>query len=149
MDVQRLNRLARQLREVALKASQDGAELPISIGELAVVENVARTPDSTITDIVRGTGLAQSRVSKVVRDLAADGVFITTRDPNDRRQTRVRLDPKVRRQAFEDFGSRPIGVALAEARPKLSDQQVAKVEHLLDELADLFDGDEVSEHGAD
>lgn len=137
MDVQRLNRLARQLREVALKASQEGAELPISIGELAVFESVAREPDSTITDIVRVTGLAQSRVSKVVRDLAADGVVITTRDPEDRRQTRVRLDPAIRKKAFEDFGSRPISAALAEAVPA---QNITRIEHLLDELANLIDG---------
>ncbi|HEX3783624.1 MAG TPA: MarR family transcriptional regulator [Pseudonocardiaceae bacterium] len=149
MDVQRLNRLARQLREIALKASQDGAELPISFGELAVVESVARNPDSTITDIVRGTELAQSRVSRVVHALAADGVFITTRDPNDRRQTRVRLDPKVRKQMFEDFGSRSVSAALAETSPRLSDENIARAEQLLDELADLIDGQHASEHGAE
>lgn len=138
MDVRRLNRLARQLREIALKASQDGEELPISVGQLAVFEDVARWPDSTISDIVRRTGLAQSRVSKVVGELAEEDVFLVGRDAKDKRQTRVSLDPKVRRQTFEEYGLRPIDGMVAKAAPHLSDAEVRRVIELLAELDALL-----------
>ena len=144
MDVLRLNRLARQLREIALKASQAGAELPVSVGELTVIENVARRPDSTISDISRSTGLAQSRVSKVVQDLAEKGVFQCRKDANDRRQTRVRLHPAVREQTFEEYGKRSVDRALADAFPCLDTAAVTRAVALLGELADLLDRDATS-----
>jgi DNA-binding MarR family transcriptional regulator len=139
VDVLQLNRLARQLREIALKASQGGADLPISVGELAILENVARYPNSTISEISRSTGLAQSRVSKVVRELSEEGVFHHSKDPNDRRQTRVRLDAKVRRQTFEDYGSRPIDEALSDAVSHLDAAGVERVKELLAELSGLLE----------
>lgn len=138
VDVLQLNRLARQLREIALKASQGGADLPISVGELAILENVARHPNSTISEISRSTGLAQSRVSKVVRELSEEGVFQHSKDPNDRRQTRVQLDAKVQRQTFEDHGSRPIDEALSDAVPHLDAAGVKRVKELLAELSGLL-----------
>jgi DNA-binding MarR family transcriptional regulator len=141
MEVRRLIRLARQLREIALKASQDGDDLPLSIGELAIVEHVARNPDSAITEIARGTGLAQSRVSRVVRELGGEGVFHLVKNPQDRRETRVRLDPNTYRQTVEDYSSRPISQALAEATPYLSKAERERAGKLLTELADLLGSD--------
>ncbi|MFC7273491.1 MarR family winged helix-turn-helix transcriptional regulator [Paractinoplanes rhizophilus] len=138
MDVFQLNRLARRLREIALRASQEGAELPISVGELAILEHVARFPGSTISEISRSTGLAQSRVSKVVRELSDDGVFQHAADPEDRRRTRVRLDPRVRHQTFDEYGSRPIDAALAAAAPHLDAAGLARVQELAAELAGLL-----------
>jgi DNA-binding MarR family transcriptional regulator len=138
VDVIRLNRLARRLREIALKASQGGAELPISVGELSVVEAVARTPDSAISEISRTTGLAQSWVSAIVRDLSQQGVFQQTKDPNDRRQTRVRLDPEIRRTSFEDYGTRPIDHAVMQAAPHLDASGLQRVKQLLAELDQLL-----------
>ena len=138
VDVIRLNRLARQLREIALKASQEGAELSISVGELAVIETVARNPDSTISEISRRTGLAQSWVSKIVRELSEDGVFHHGKDPNDRRQTRVRLDPEIQRRTVEDYGARPIDEAVADAAPHLDAAGVKRVKELLVELDRLL-----------
>ncbi len=141
MNVRRLNKLSRQLREIALKASQDGTEFPLSTGELAIVENVARNPDITITELVQRTGLAQSWVSKVVRGFSDQGIFQCSQNPKDRRQTRVRLDPKAHRDAFENHGSRPIDNALEAAAPHLSSESLARAKVLLNELADLLDAD--------
>jgi DNA-binding MarR family transcriptional regulator len=138
VDVIRLNRLARQLREIALKASQGGAELTISASELAVVETVARTPDSTISEISRSTGLAQSWVSTIVREMSEQGVFQHSKDPNDRRQTRVRLDPEIHRRTLEDYGTRPIDEAVAGAAPHLDGPSVQRVKTLLVELDQLL-----------
>lgn len=139
VDVLRLHRLARQLREIALKASQDGAELPISVGDLAVLEIIARNPNSAISEISRSVGLAQSRVSKVVHELTEAGVLQSGKDPNDRRQTRVRLHPTAQRQTFEEYGRRPVDAALADAFPHLDAASVARAMELLGELSDLLD----------
>jgi DNA-binding MarR family transcriptional regulator len=140
VDVIRLNRLARRLREIALKASQGGAELPISVGELSVVEAVARTPDSSISELSRASGLAQSWVSKIVRELSEQGVFQQTKDPDDRRQTRIRLTPEIHHRAFHEYGARPIGEAVSEAAPHLDARGVQRVKELLLELDQLFSG---------
>jgi DNA-binding MarR family transcriptional regulator len=139
MDVLHLNRLARLLREVALRASQNGQELPISASELAVIENVARHPDSTISAISHSTGLAQSRVSTIVRDLTDEGVLEQRKLPPDRRETRVRLNPTTESQAFDEFGARPVDEALSGAAPHLSAEEVARVLLLLEELLNLLD----------
>ena len=141
MEVRRLIRLARQLREIALKASQGGGDLPLSIGELAIVENVARHPDSAITEIARSTGLAQSRVSRVVQELSNEGVLQLWKDPKDRRQTRVRLDPDIYRQTFEEYSSRTITQALGDATPHLTPAERERASELLAELADLLKAD--------
>jgi DNA-binding MarR family transcriptional regulator len=147
VDVIRLNRLARQLREIALKASQGGAELPISVGQLAVVEAVARNPDSTVSMISKSTGLAQSWVSKIVRELSDQGVFAHSKDPHDRRQTRVRLDPEIHRQTFEDHGVRPIDDAVADIASHLDATGVRRVTELLVELDGLLLGSQQAEVG--
>ena len=139
MDVLELNRLARLLREVALKASQNGEELPISASELAVIEKVARHPDITISEISRNTGLAQSRVSTIVQDLTGEGVFLLRKVPPDRRQTRVRLDPKTERQTFDDAGARPIDNVLSGAAPHLSPDDVGRLIGLLEEVLGMLD----------
>jgi len=139
MDVLGLNRLARLLREVALKASQNGEELPISASELVVIENVARHPDITISEISANTGLAQSRISNIARDLADEGVFLLRKVPPDRRQTRVRLDPKAERQTFDDAGARPIDDVLSGAAPHLSPDDVGRLIGLLEEVLGMLD----------
>jgi DNA-binding MarR family transcriptional regulator len=139
MEVRRLNRLSRQLREIALRASQNNGEVPLSAGELLIVEHVARHPASTITDIARETGLAQSRVSTVVRHLSDERVFVCSKDDKDRRQTRVALSPEAAVQAFEESGSRPIDSALVTVVPHLSDDEALRVSTLLDELGTLME----------
>jgi len=139
MDVRRLNRLARQLREVALRASQDNQDLPLSASELMIVEHVARHPGSTITAIARETGLAQSRVSTVVRQLVMEHVFDCSKDEADRRQTHVRLSPQAAVQAFEESGSRLIDDALTTVAPHLATSDADRINQLLDELATLMD----------
>lgn len=138
MDVIRLNRLARQLRDIALAASQGGAELPISMGQLAVIEAVARRPDSTVSMISKSTGLAQSWVSTIVREMSAQGVVRYGKDPRDRRQTLVRLDAEIARQTFEDRGTLPVDDAVAGVVSHLDAAGVRRVMQLLVELDDLL-----------
>jgi DNA-binding MarR family transcriptional regulator len=138
VDVVELNRLSRRLREIALRASQHGGELPISASELAIVEYVARHPHCSIGEISQSTGLSQSQVSKRVRLLSDNGVFETGVHPGDRRVTTVRLALATRRQVFEEYGSRSIESTVATVVPTLSPEQAYRIVQLLEELAELL-----------
>jgi len=131
LDVVALSRLARILREVALDASQAGHDLPVTGGELALVEAVARQPGSTIRELCATTGLAQSWVSTLARQLADKGVVQLEADPADRRRTLVRLTPETARRALHEEGRRPIGDALTRALPHLDAGDAAELERLL------------------
>ena len=138
MDVVRLNALSRQLREIALGASRGHGDLDISVAQLAVIETVARAPGSTVATITRTTGLAQSWVSTIVREMTEAGVFVIGKDPDDRRRTRVSLSPDAARLTFDDRGTRSIDAGLAQAVPHLREQQVRRVVDLLTELESLL-----------
>ncbi|MFT2712850.1 MarR family winged helix-turn-helix transcriptional regulator [Clavibacter sp. Sh2126] len=131
IDVVALSRLARILREVALDASQGGRDLPVTGGELALIEAVARQPDSTIRRLCETTGLAQSWVSTLARQLADKGVLRLEADPADGRRTLVRLAPETARRALHEEGRRPIGDALTRALPHLDAADAAELERLL------------------
>lgn len=131
LDVVALSRLARILREVALDASQDGRDLPVTGGELTLIEAVARQPGSTIRQLCETTGLAQSWVSTLARQLADKGVLRLEADPADRRRTLVRLAPETARRARHEEGRRPIGDALTRALPHLDASDAAELERLL------------------
>ncbi|MFT2753694.1 MarR family winged helix-turn-helix transcriptional regulator [Clavibacter sp. Sh2088] len=126
-----LSRLARILREVALDASQGGRALPITGGELTLIEAVARQPGSTIRELCQATGLTQSWVSTLARQLSDKGVVRLEADPADRRRTRVRLDPETARRALHEEGRRPVGDALTRALPHLDASDAAELERLL------------------
>jgi DNA-binding MarR family transcriptional regulator len=131
LDVVALSRLARILREIALDASQDGRALPVTGGELTLIEAVARQPGSTIRELCQATGLTQSWVSTLARQLAGKGVVRLEADPADRRRTRVRLEPETARRALHEEGRRPIGDALTRALPHLDVADAAELERLL------------------
>lgn len=138
MDVVRLNALSRQLREIALAASRGSGDLEISVAQLAVIETVARTPGSTVATISRTTGLAQSWVSTIVRELAEAGVFVLGKDPDDRRRTRVSLSADAARLTFDDRGTRSVDSGLAHAVPQLDEKGKRRVVELLTELESLL-----------
>lgn len=140
VDVVALTRLARVLREIALDASQDGRELPVTAGELALIEAVARHPGSSIRELCGWTGLAQSWVSTLARQLADKGVVTLAPDPADRRRTRVLLEPETARRAHHEEGRRPIGDAVARALPHLGATDAARLERLLAEAHTLVAG---------
>lgn len=144
VDVVRLNALSRQLREIALTASQGRGDLDISIGQLAVIEAVARQSNGTVATITRTTGLAQSWVSTIVREMADAGVFVLTSDPDDRRRTRVSLSPEAAHLTFDDRGTRSVDAGLARAAPHLDRAGTRRVLDLLVELESLLQPGEAS-----
>ena len=108
--------MARSLREVALDATRNTGADRVNAGELAVLEDVARHPRSTIGDVTARTGLSQSLVSRIVHAAAAEGALEVERDEDDRRRVRIELAAATRAAILRRSG-RGIGVAVAAATP--------------------------------
>ena len=130
-----LHRLARLLREVALAGTTDPGEPRPAPGLLAVTEDIARHPDTTVGEIATRTGLAQSLVSTAVAKLKAAGVVQSQPDQNDRRRVRLAITPAARAHVFAGRGGRDITTALHERFPDLPPERIAAIEALLDQLA--------------
>lgn len=134
MNVIELSSLARRLREVALAASQQHGDSALSVAELAVIQEVARTPGTSVTGIARTTGLAQSWVSTIVHSLCQEGVFVQSKDPVDQRRTLISLSGFAQQLTFSDRGGRGVEEAVGRAFPHLDEVQVQYVMGLLAEL---------------
>jgi DNA-binding MarR family transcriptional regulator len=132
-----LHRLARALREIALRATENTGKESVNAGQLAVLEDVARSPQSTIAEITRRTGLAQSLVSRIARDMADAGAFTIEKDPTDRRKVRIDLDARARLMILERADN-PIDDALSASTPDLTDDERRDLEHHLAEAERLL-----------
>ena len=138
MNAGELHRLARQLREIATRATQASGEDMPSLSEVAIVEDVARHPGSAIKEITERVRLAQSLVSKVVAQMQQEGIFVTETDPHDKRRVRVSVEPQVREKVLKPRGIQPIKASLKAVYPQLSAEQSAQVVKALEEVADLL-----------
>ena len=132
MEAGRLYRLIRQLRTVA--GASSGETDTVSPSVIAVVEDLADHPDSSITEIVGRTGLVQSMVSTAVAQLRSDGVLRTSTDPKDRRRTLVTLAAD---STLPRCG-RSIDAGLRQMRPELDDDRRAEVVEHLERVAVLL-----------
>jgi DNA-binding MarR family transcriptional regulator len=132
-----LYRLARTLREIALKATEEPGEQGVSAGELAVLEDIARNPKATISAITARTGLAQSLVSRITHALADSGALTIDAHPRDKRKVQIELDEKVRALILERAGN-PITDAIAAASPELSQTELKELEHHLSQASLLL-----------
>jgi DNA-binding MarR family transcriptional regulator len=135
MDSGQLHRLGRRLIELSRNASADPADPPMAPVEIAVLEDVIKNPDTSITEIGQRTGFAQSHVSTTVARLRERDLMLTTPDPSDGRRVRVRVSRAAMRGIMRR-SHRPIRTAVEAA---VSDQSAARrVTALLDELAELL-----------
>lgn len=134
MDAGQLHRIARILREVAAHAAAGPDERPVSAGDLAVTSDVAEHPGTSVGQISRRTGLAQSLVSKTVATMRDAGVFATADDPDDGRRLLIRLSSSGQAEALRGRAVQPIRTALAEVLPNSSEVELTRVEKLLDGL---------------
>ena len=132
-----LHRLARSAREIALVATQNVGNEQVSAGELAVVEDVAGHPGTTIGEVAARTNLAQSLVSRIARAMQEAGIFAVRRDEHDRRKTRLSVEPAARRH-FVRRGDQSIHRALLQKTPGLSDFERKALEEHLEAAADLL-----------
>lgn len=92
-----LYRLGRRLAELALE-QMGASEIGLTPSEFLVLEDLFRNGQSSISDTVQRTGLAQSRVSTSVARFVDRGWVSTAPDPADGRKTLAQVTDTVRRQ---------------------------------------------------
>lgn len=132
-----LHRLARELRAIALLATENTGADRVNAGELSVLEDIARNPGATISEVTRRTGLAQSLVSRITRAMADAGALTIDPDDTDRRKVRIDLAPETRALILTRANN-SISEAIAESTPELSSRQRRELEHHLSEAERLL-----------
>ena len=137
VDANGLHRLARVLREVAVEAAADEGE-QTSLSLVAVVEDVVANPGTSIGEISKRTGYAQSLVSRHVAELRDARVLSTAADPSDRRRQQVTLDSRARSGFLAQRGSRPLDQVLRARFPDLSERDVDSVIASLDKISGIL-----------
>ncbi|WP_146076564.1 MarR family transcriptional regulator [Rathayibacter sp. AY1A7] len=137
MRASELHRLARTLREIALEATGNVGANRVNAGQLAVFEDVARHPGASIREVTDRTGLAQSLVSRIIHAAAAAGALSVTTDDRDRRRVQVELSSTTR-AAILQRADEPLGSALTNFTPHLTDQERAALEQHLAAAAELL-----------
>ena len=138
MDAGQLHKVARLLREVALDATADPGETPVSAGDVAIAEDITQHEKASVGEIAARTGLAQSLVSRTVAKLSDAGVVVTERDPHDGRRLLISIAPGIRTGAFRSRARRPVESALRSRCPGASGAEIERVIALLDELAGIL-----------
>jgi DNA-binding MarR family transcriptional regulator len=132
VDVSELHRLGRRLIALARSAAgADSEERKLVPGQEAVLEDVLRNPDSTVSEIRDRTGFTQSHVSASVAQLRAWQLINAAPDPEDRRRTRLTATPAAL-ETILDRAHREIDDAVAGL---FQDQRDAR--RVLDLLAEL------------
>jgi DNA-binding MarR family transcriptional regulator len=138
MDAGQLHKVARLLREVALDATADPGETPVSAGDVAIAEDITHHERASVGEIAARTGLAQSLVSRTVAKLHDAGVVVTERDLDDGRRVLISIAPGIRTGLFRSRARRPVEPALRSRYPDFSEAQIARAVTLLTELADVL-----------
>jgi DNA-binding MarR family transcriptional regulator len=144
VDAGQLHKIARLLREVALDATADPGETPVSAGDVAIAEDIAHHETASVGEIAARTGLAQSLVSRTVAKLHEAGVVVTERDPDDGRRVLISIAPGIRTGLFRARARRRVEPALRSRYPDSSEAEIARVVALLAELADILTGEPAS-----
>lgn len=144
MNAAQLHKLSRRLRELALEVSGEESEARVSVSELAIIEDVANHPNTSIGDIAKRTGLAQSLVSRTVATMRDAGVFTTDADPTDGRKLQVTIESKTRSRLFRERGTRSIEEKLAQALPDITPSDFKEAVAMLEKLAELFESQQRS-----
>jgi DNA-binding MarR family transcriptional regulator len=135
MDAARLQRLGKRLVELSRAVVTDAGDMPLTPGEVAVLTDAIRHPDSSVTDIHARTGFVQSHVSASVARLRERHLVQTMVDPADGRRTRVRVtDAAI--SAIMGRAGRQVDTAIGEAVTGAAEAR--RVVALLDELAELL-----------
>jgi len=97
MQMSELYQLGRRLSDLALE-QMGASELGLTPSEFLVLQDLFMNGQSSISDTVHRTGLAQSRVSTSVARFVERGWASTTTDPHDGRRTLAQVTDTVRKQ---------------------------------------------------
>lgn len=103
MDLFLLGKRLMQLGEEALMDASPTGELATR-AHLLLLSDVNDHPLTTISEVVRRSGLPQSQVSGLVAKLVQLGALATHADPKDRRRTLILVNPDVSDRVAEVRG---------------------------------------------
>ena len=131
VDAGELHRLGRRLLALSRTVSGQAGDLSLVPGQEAVLEDLLRHPDSTVSEIRDRTGFAQSHVSASVAQLRDHGLVQAAADPSDGRRTRLRTT-EATTHAIVNRAGRTIDDTIATT---VGPNQAGRVLELLDELA--------------
>lgn len=92
-----LYKLGRTLIDAAQRA-QGATETGMSASEFVVLRDLFLNGQSSISEIVARTDIAQSRVSICIRQLAQRGWVLTSADPSDGRKTLASVTERVQNE---------------------------------------------------
>src|SRR5215469_9722109 len=145
MEMSDLYQLGRRLTELAYEGMGAG-ELEISPSEFLVLRDLYMNGESSISETVERTGLAQSRVSTSVANLRERGWVETGPDPDDGRKTLARVTKQVKLEGDRRRGQSASGAldrVLADAKPSERAQLAKALERLHELLVDPHTGEQV------
>ena len=135
MDGGRLHRLGKRLIELSARATGEAGDPTLTPGEAAVLADVITHPATSISELHRRTGFAQSHVSASVARLRARGLVTAATDPSDVRRTRVSIADAAAR-AITRRAARPIDGVIGDIVGDTA--RARRATELLEELADLL-----------
>jgi DNA-binding MarR family transcriptional regulator len=135
VDGGQLHRLGKRLIELSARVTGEAGDLVLTPGEAAVIEDVIKHPDGSISEIHQRTGFVQSHVSASVSRLRERGLVEVAADPDDGRRTRVRVVDQAT-QAIARRAARGIDGTIG--RAVTGPDEARRVVALLEELADLL-----------
>jgi len=133
-----LYRLGRRLMELSRAAASDPGDPGLPPGEAVVLEDVLAHPGSSVGEIARRTGFAQSHVSETVARLGSSGALEIAADPSDGRRTLVRASERLLGGVFAERGARGVEGAVAEALADPDPEAAERAVRMLEELARLL-----------
>jgi DNA-binding MarR family transcriptional regulator len=81
----------------ASRRAQGADQRGVSLSESLVLGDLLTHQQSSISEIVARTGIAQSRVSVCIQSLVRSGWVLTTADPADGRKTLARVTDRVQK----------------------------------------------------
>lgn len=140
-----LYQLGRRLTELAYEG-MGAADLEISPSEFLVLRDLYMNGESSISETVERTGLAQSRVSNSVANLRERGWVVTDTDPKDRRKTLARVAKQVRLEGERRRGKSAAAALdrlLAGAKPSERAQLAKALDRLHQLLVEPHAGEQI------
>jgi DNA-binding MarR family transcriptional regulator len=143
MEMSDLYQLGRRLTDLAYRG-MGGSELDLTPSEFLVLRDLFMNGESSISDTVARTGLAQSKVSTSVAKLRDRDWVHTSPDPRDGRKTLAQVTDTVKRQGDRrraQSAQDALDLVLAGADPDERRQLAAALERLHELL--------VTDHGGE
>ena len=125
MQMHQLYKLGRTLIDAAQRA-QGATETGMSASEFVVLRDLFLNGQSSISQIVVRTDIAQSRVSTCIKQLVQRGWVLTTSDPTDGRKTLASVTERVK-----DEGARRRAMNAQDALGPLLTKCSAKERHAI------------------